>query len=920
MNAAAPTRRAPRFDARWLAEVLALAALYFLTARLGLLLAIPGGHVTPVWPPSGIALAAVLLRGRRVWPGIWLGSFAANFWDFHGSPMSLATELGTSAVFGVGASLAALLGTHLLRRFVGDRNPLERVRDVCAFMALGGVVSCLASATLGVTTLCLAGYAPWAGYGQTWLTWWLGDTAGVFVVAPMLLVWGGTRWMKPAARWVELSGCFGLLIAATYYVFIANTTILFTVKPLTFVLIPFLVWPALRFGRRGAVAAAGLIALLAVWGTIHGTGPFSVAPRNEALLLLELFLSVVVLTALCMAAMLTEREHAEAAQQRAVEELESRVQERTAALTQSEAQARQHLAEAERARASLLSILEDQRAAEAALQMMRFSVDHAGDGVIWVSPGGRMLYANESVCTGLGYSASELLDLNIFDLDPDYQPGVWAPHWEELKRRGTMTFETRHRTKAGRVFPIEVNANYVCAGGKEFNFAFIRDITGRKQAETERQHATEVLKHTAREIALAKTALEAERAQLADRVAERTLELRAANVELEHANRLKSEFLANMSHELRTPLNAILGLSEAMLEQVGGPLTPRQVRSATTIHTSGEHLLTLINDILDLSKIEAGKLDLHLERVNVEDLCQASLGFVKTQAMKKRIGVACENDGRVAHLQADPKRLKQILVNLLTNAVKFTAEGGNLGLTVSAPPGEDTVRFTVWDTGIGIAAEDAPRLFRAFTQIDSGLNRAQAGTGLGLALVAKLADLHGGSVALESEPGRGSRFTVTLPLPPDPDAGGAAGGSAALLRHRSGLPSHATGTGGPLILLAEDNEANIETMGGYLEGIGHRMRYASNGLVAVKLARELRPALILMDIQMPVMDGLTAIREIRADPALKDIPIVALTGLAMPGDRERCLAAGANDYLSKPVKLGDLVQRIRQHLKMPDPA
>jgi len=370
VTAAAPTiDRTPGFDVRWLGELMALAALYFLTARLGLVMAIPGGHVTPVWPPSGISLAAVLLRGRRVWPGIWLGSFAANFWDFYGGSLGLTTAVATSAIFGIGASLTALLGCQLLRRFVGERNPLERVLDVCAFMALGGVVSCLLSATVGVTTLCLSGFAPWPAYGETWLTWWLGDTGGVFIVAPLLLVWGGTHQRNLAARWVELLGGFCLMIAVAYYVFCENTIVAFTGKPLTFViLIPFLVWAAVRFGRRGAAAAVGLIALLAVWGTIHETGPFNLGPRNEALLLLELFLGVMALTALCLAAMVTEHEHVAAARQRAVEELESHVRGRTSALAQSEAQARQHLVEAERARAALLSILEDQQQAEAALR------------------------------------------------------------------------------------------------------------------------------------------------------------------------------------------------------------------------------------------------------------------------------------------------------------------------------------------------------------------------------------------------------------------------------------------------------------------------------------------------------------------------------------------------------------------------
>jgi PAS domain S-box-containing protein len=558
---------------------------------------------------------------------------------------------------------------------------------------------------------------------------------------------------------------------------------------------------------------------------------------------------------------------------------------------------------------------------------------------------------------------------------------------------------------------------------------------------------------SARDITERTTAAQAIRklnAELVLRVAEGTTELRAANAQLAQGSKLKDEFLANMSHELRSPLNAILGLSEALLEQAGGTLTPRQVKSITTISTSGQHLLALINDILDLSKIEAGKLELNAEPLNLREFCESCLVFVRTQAMQKHIGVAVELDGRVAVFAADPKRFKQVLVNLLSNAVKFTPEGGRVGLEVSAPEGEEVVRFTVWDTGLGIAPEDQRRLFRAFTQIDSGLTRAQEGTGLGLALVAKLVALHGGGVAIESEPGKGSRFIVTLPgrragarmhgggdahieasplpagsghpntleissaevalsrqplrraliIEDDPTAGeqlmryltelginsvlhmrgdesleatlrerpdvivldiqlpGESGwgvltrlkqhpqtrhipvvvisvvddprksrvlGAAAhftkpvaraqlagflqgrVVEARRPVPADIVRTPGlPLILLAEDNEANTLTLGCYLEDKGYRMAYAVNGLLAVKLAKELRPALILMDIQMPVMDGLTAMKKIRTEAEMEMIPIVALTALAMPGDRERCLAAGATDYMSKPVVLNAL--------------
>ena len=240
-------------------------------------------------------------------------------------------------------------------------------------------------------------------------------------------------------------------------------------------------------------------------------------------------------------------------------------------------------------------------------------------------------------------------------------------------------------------------------------------------------------------------------AELEQRVAERTAELNQLNLELEHANSTKDEFLASMSHELRTPLNSILGMSELLLEQIRDPLSSYQQKSLGVIASSGRHLLDLINDILDLSKIEAGKLDYYPEIIRVAEISQSSLAFVKTQAMEKSINLTYEEDKTVSKLYADPRRLKQILVNLLTNAVKFTPNRGQVTLQVNADMEEDLIQFSVIDNGVGIAPEDLSRLFQPFVQVDSRLNRQNEGTGLGLALVQKLTDLHGGSVQVESE-------------------------------------------------------------------------------------------------------------------------------------------------------------------------
>ncbi|MFN2621631.1 MAG: PAS domain S-box protein [Chthoniobacterales bacterium] len=456
MTATFSTRRVFPAGARWLLEVLALAGIYFLTARLGLLMALPGGHVTPVWPPSGIALAALLSRGQRLWLGIWLGSFAANILDFYGSPANLATGLAVSAAYGIGASLTALWGAQLLQRFVDKRHPLERVPDVCAFMLLGGVVSCLVSATIGVTTLDLAGFALWSGYGQAWLTWWLGDVGGVFIVAPLFLVWTDPRRRLTIARWVELLGGFGLLVAVTYYVFIEHTTVWSRDRGFTFALFPFLIWAALRFGRRGAASAAGLVALLAVWGTIHGFGPFKLGSRNESLLALELFLSVISFTALCIATMVRE---ADRKRRQVLEQLESRVAERTASL---------------------------QRAQE----QYRSIFNNAIDGIFRTSPDGRFLVANPVAARIFGFDSPEQLIAERGDIAR--QGYVDPSRREEFLRLmaaqgvvNSFEFEA-YRKDGSRVWISEnTRAVYSPDGAIEYFEGTFEDVTARKQAEAE---------------------------------------------------------------------------------------------------------------------------------------------------------------------------------------------------------------------------------------------------------------------------------------------------------------------------------------------------------------------------------------------------------------------------------------------------
>ncbi len=397
-------------------------------------------------------------------------------------------------------------------------------------------------------------------------------------------------------------------------------------------------------------------------------------------------------------------------------------------------------------------------------------------------------------------------------------------------------------------------------------------------------------------------------------------QLLLANQELLQATRLKDEFLANMSHELRTPLNAILGITEGLMEEVFGGLNQQQKNILQTVENSGNHLLELINDILDLAKIEAGKLTLDCKVTSINQLCQSSIMFVTQQAMQKQIKLEMYVLSGILDLELDERRIRQVLINLLNNAVKFTPEGGSITLEVTLESAiEDLtdgtptqwIRFAVIDTGIGIDPKELKKLFQPFIQIDSALNRKYDGTGLGLALVKRIVELHNGRVSVTSEVGVGSRFEVALPcieitsqIPQE-----------VTTPFSSASIEHVVSTSeSPLILLAEDNDANIMTIVSYLEVKGFRIAVAKDGQEAIDLVRSQNPDLILMDIQMPKMDGLEAIEWIRNNHST-DMPIIALTALAMTGDREKCLAAGANDYLSKPIKLKQLATVIQQFLE-----
>jgi PAS domain S-box-containing protein len=982
-----------------LGVIVIVAGVYLLSAKLGLSLASLNASVSPVWPPTGVAIALGLLLGYRSIPGVLLGALFANYLL---TDVSLATAAGIS----IGNTLEAVTAVYLVRRFIGSRNPFQRAIDVLKFVVFAAIVSTAVSATIGNVCLCLSGSASWNNFGWLWLTWWSGDGVGALVVTPLILSWVD----KPMDRWrgwrlaeaVLLFLLMALLSATVYTNLLPQSA---TARPWGHVTIPLLLWAAFRFGPRGVSTAMAVLSAIAIWGTIHGYGGFAIYTENEGLLFLQAYIGNYAITTLSLAAIVTERRQAERHLSGSLSV--TRILAESPALADALPHILQRICKAfgwevgamwmVDPEAQVLRCLKvwpslgssDGLAAskfEATSYEFQFPSGVGLPGRVWrdlqpawipdvtkdanfprgaaaaaegfhaafafpIFSGENFLGVMEffsheirepdkallATFAGIGSQIGQFVErmeweqelfesrerlvmamgasgMGTWTRDLDGTNRVqWSPELEEIfglkpgefpeteeaffdfvhpedldalrqavadaiDNRTDYEIDFRYYTRDGKPgWMIGRGRAFYDADGKPYRLAGLGwDVTGRKQAEEERERLSE--------------------------------SERAASTEAEDANSIKDEFLATLSHELRTPLTAMLGwLSMLRAERLDQETT---VHALETVERNARAQAQLIEDLVDVSRIAGGKLKLDVRAIDLMPVIAAAVDIVRPAANAKGVHIHVSSDATAGVVSGDPARLQQVIWNLLSNAVKFTSRDGHV--YVSFRRSDSSAELVVRDTGMGIHPEFLPRVFERFRQAESPLTRSHTGLGLGLAIVRHLIELHGGTVAAESPgEGLGATFTIRMPLTAILSEEGAAYGSDQFVDQKARTDRQPLE--GVRVLVVEDEPDARELLSLTLECSGAKVEAVESAQEALENLAVFKPDVLLSDIGLPVESGYDLIRKVRSLASeASNIPAVALTAFATEKDRQLAISAGFQMHLAKPVEPDILVETIER--------
>jgi PAS domain S-box-containing protein len=941
-----------RISASTVAIGAGVAVTYVAAAQLGFRLAFVAEQITTVWPPTGIALAALLLGGLRFWPAIWLGAFAAN--------ASSDAPLWTAFFLATGNTLEGVLAVWGLRRLPSFDDGLRRVSDVLALVIIGAVLCTMVSATIGVSTLCAAGVQPWDRFGVLWFDWWLGDALGALIVAPTILT--SVRHVWSRRDYVHTALFVPGAIVVTHFVF--GQRIGLSQHPLEFVVFPLAIAAAVRGGLPVTSLVVMAASTVTIWHTVRGTGPFSSAQIHEGLILLQVFMGVLSGTALLVAAAVLERKTSERGERAAAAVLREREQmlmlaqraggvavfdwdvhsqvahcsaeffrifglpAREGAISSDQWGNFLHPDDRERMTAHLARAIEGEEPAVADYRIL------AGDGTVrWLSYAGQVqgpptrrrivgtvldITDRKRLEADLRQHATELREsrdvlalamrggsMGAWSRNMVSNAVWWSPELEEIVGLAPGSFD---RTLGGffnLVHPddqphlrqvvdeaVERGSDYTI----EFRFIHAgsewRWMEGRGRAVYDEHGAPRTLYGIGIDITSRM------RAEMA---------LREAKQAAESANQLKDQFLATLSHELRTPLNAILGYARML--QTGAIPPDKQPRAFDVIERNAVAQNRLIEDLLDMSRITAGKVRLDPAPIPVATVLREAVDAVKPAADARGLALDLHIDAFAGTVTADTTRLLQVFSNVLTNAVKFTPRAGRVGVLLRRD--EAAVEIRVTDSGRGIAPEFLPHIFEPFRQADARFDRGHGGLGLGLAITKQLVDLHGGTIEAASDgPGRGATFTIRLPQ--TSGAGRAADDAVAPAASGAGavLDSGTTSLAGLEILLVEDEPDTLTLFRDTFERAGAQVRAVADAADALRVTESWCPDLLVSDLGLPGMDGYELLQALRGRGPTRALRAVAVSAYASVDDRARALAVGFAAHVAKPVDPAALVRAL----------
>jgi PAS domain S-box-containing protein len=687
-------------------RVAVLAAIYFALGKAGLAFALAGPPVTPIWPPTGIAVAALILYGPGLWPGVAAGAWLLVM-AVSGNPL---VSLAIAAANTIEALIAALVVGRITQGY-----GFERARDAFLFAVAAGVLAPIPAATLGVGAFTAAGLVPAADVGPLWVTWFLADALAAMIYAPALLLLSTDRRRRTPAEIGEALAVAAILTLVALAIFGRDNSTGRAVYPIAFLCIPLALWPAFRLGQLETAWTAVLLSGIAVWGTFLRHGPFGLGALDGGLLQAQAFAGVVAVTSAAMAALVSERRRLHA-------HLEARVRERTEQLRLANEELHVEIAARERVQAAL-------RSSE-----------------------GRLL------------EAQALAHVGSWEWDVERNVHTWSDEVYRIYGLDRETFVVRYRTFITMVHrddreDLEASVRQALATGGMFEIehriirpdGVVRTLTARGRTVCDGEGRPIRMLGTTQDITERKRAEEQHR---------ELIEAQAARRQAESASRMKDEFLAIVSHELRTPLNAILGWSQML--SAGSLDAAGAAKALTIIERNASLQARLIDDLLDVSRFATGQAVVQSGPVTIDAIVGAALEAIEPSASARGIRVELSASDPASVVYGDPERLQQVVSNLLSNAVKFTPEGGSVRIGIE--PRMADVQIWVADTGRGIAADDLPRVFEPFWQVDTTLTRTDSGLGLGLAIVRSLVEAHGGTVRAESGGlGCGARFIVELP-------------------------------------------------------------------------------------------------------------------------------------------------------------